>query len=118
MENSVTREKNVTRVRIMQSFDATNLLKMDEWLHRLKEKTKNKEMADYLSVLSFNQLVSESSLIKKEITEKPLNKEIITISKLFLKEIQDRLMQDSCEMSKSLKSIRNAIEKRVATLEI
>jgi hypothetical protein len=102
---------------IMHNSEYDNVIRINEWLKKLREKNRNQEIADYLEILTFNQLMTESSWIKKQITEKPLNKEIIKISKMFLKEIQKRFKKDSNEMYRSLKKIRNEIEVKVASLE-
>ncbi len=66
-----------------------------------------------MNILSFSELIRESSNIVNELEKKPLSEELGTRSKQVLTEMDKRMDQDGFSLSQGLKQIRLDLEKRL-----
>ena len=74
-------------------------------------------MRDYLKILSFGELIDETSMIIREINSKPLTKELASRSKMVLKELGLRIDEQSKSFDTSLESMRSSLEKKILEIQ-
>ncbi|MBT3586803.1 MAG: hypothetical protein HN509_17965 [Halobacteriovoraceae bacterium] len=94
-----------------------NVIPFDQFkVQRMKTK-EEKGLRDYLGLLSFNQLINETSSVINELNNTPLNAELTLHSKLVLKEFAKRLGTESTTFSTTLKKLGNRLEERIFELQ-
>lgn len=82
----------------------------------LEEKRAEKQFRDYFNVLSFSELINESTDIIKELNQKPLTTEITMKSKILLNQFSKRLEDDSKEVAETFLDMRKRIESKILDL--
>lgn len=97
--------ENIENVRSLDSF------------RRQKEECERKiALREYLSVLSFNELLSESNEIIQELNSNPFDVDLSARSTLILKEFHDRI-RDSKNLENTLGDLRQETEDRLNDLQ-
>ncbi len=89
------------------------IISIKKWKENRQLSLKEKQVNNFLKVLSFQQLINESTDIVKKLKSEPLNPELAFKSKLILKEFNKRLNDQSPELANSLQNIRNNVEKKI-----
>jgi len=68
-----------------------NVINFDNWKHVYTDSQKEINFCEYLSVLDFGELISESNEIIKELKNNNLDRDLTFRSKLILKEFDKRI---------------------------
>ena len=70
-----------------------NVTSLDSFRRRKEESERKLALKEYLSVLSFNELLTESNDIIQELNNNPLDTDLSHRSTLILKEFHDRIRE-------------------------
>ncbi|MFT6069924.1 MAG: hypothetical protein ACJAT2_000938 [Bacteriovoracaceae bacterium] len=105
-----------------------NVVSMDDW-KKLKEasladwspesqvdKNAEKQFSDYFNILSFSELINESTDIIKELNHRPISTEITMKSKILLSQFSKRLGGESKEVADTFSDMRKKIEDKIIDL--
>ncbi|MBK23301.1 MAG: hypothetical protein CME70_04785 [Halobacteriovorax sp.] len=82
----------------------------------LDEKRAEKQFKDYFNILSFSELINESTDIIKELNQSPLSTEITMKSKILLSQFSKRLGDESKEVADTFQDMRKRIEDKIVDL--
>jgi len=82
----------------------------------LDEKRAEKQFKDYFNILSFSELINESTDIIKELNQSPLSTEITMKSKILLSQFSKRLGDESKEVADTFQDMRKRIEDKIIDL--
>ena len=82
----------------------------------LEEKKAEKQFSDYFNILSFSELINESTDIIKELNGNPLSNEITMKSKILLNQFSKRLGDESKEVAETFQDMRRRIEDKILDL--
>jgi hypothetical protein len=93
-----------------------NVVSLNKWRNDKKIDTDGKSFTTYLDVLNFNELIQESTDLVKELHDEKLNNELVMRSQLVLEEVDKRIKSESKELSGSLDSIRQKIDKALSNI--
>lgn len=102
------------------SKNINNILSFEQWKSHAQE-NKQKIAADrpyqeYFEVLDFHDLVNEYRFVIEELNSSPLDKDLTEKSRLILRELNERVGENSPEQFESIQVLRNKIEKRIFDL--
>jgi hypothetical protein len=105
-----------------------NVVSLDDW-KKLKEaslaewrpknsneKCAEKQFSDYFNILSFSELINESTDIIKELNHRPISSEITMKSKILLSQFSKRLGDESKEVADTFQDMRKRIEDKIIDL--
>lgn len=93
-----------------------NITCLEEWKSKRETASRKECLTEYLSILNFNELITESSTIISELKNNHLNTELTLRSKLILKEFNNRLSKESERYTESLRPLHKQIEKKITDL--
>lgn len=93
----------------VESYRDKNVVSLKDWRKNQELETLGEDISEYLGLLSFNELVTESHETAKELKTNPLNDDLALRSKLLLDEINQRLHYTSHELTSSIKNIGNKL---------
>ena len=82
----------------------------------LDEKRAEKQFSDYFNILSFSELINESTDIIKELNQSPISTEITMKSKILLHQFSKRLGDESKEVAATFQDMRKRIEDSIINL--
>jgi hypothetical protein len=71
----------------LMSNNRQNLVSLDQWKHQKRESS----FSEYLKVLSFNDLINESTLLSKEIKRQAAADHLLSKTKLMMNELKSIL---------------------------
>jgi hypothetical protein len=94
-----------------------NVVPLSSWKSKMALKANEKSLSDYLNVLSFNDLLTETEDLINELNNKPLNQDITLKSKQLLREVNNRLRKDSDGFADTLKELRLKSEKKLVDIK-
>lgn len=83
-----------------------NLVNLDEW----KNAKRDNSFSDYLKVLNFNDLVTESNALINEIKNDQTASDLIGKTKLMMNEFANRLEKESKHLADSVIEMKKNIE--------
>ena len=95
-----------------------NVVNLADWKAKNIISKKEESIKNYLSVLNFNELTTESNNVISELRSNPINHDLIVRSKLLLEEFNNRLDMNgtSSDFSKSLQKLRNITRETISKL--
>jgi len=98
----------------MQTHEAhNNVIALSNWKTKKELTSNEKSMSEYLKVLSFHDLLTETEDLIKELNDKPLNQEVTLKSKHLLREVNKRLQKDADGFARVLTDLRIQSEKKL-----
>lgn len=86
-----------------------NIINISDFTSQKDEQMKNQELTEYLSVLTFNELITEANVIIRELKSKPVDQELIRRSNVIMKQFSKRLKMESPHLAKSILSGKKQI---------
>ncbi len=92
-----------------------NVRSLDTFRRRKEESERKIALKEYLSVLSFNELLTESNDIIQELNSNPLDMDLSARSTLILKEFHDRI-RESKNLENTLSDLCQETEERLSEL--
>lgn len=93
-----------------------NVTSLELFRKRREESERKLALKEYLSILSFNELLSESNGIIQELNSNPLNSDLSQRSTLILKEFHDRI-RDSKNLEFTLGGLFQETQERLNEIE-
>ncbi len=95
-----------------------NVATIEELKSRKEQSGKEKIILDYLRILTFSELIDETSEVIKELNDTPFNSDLAIRGRLVLKELEDRLEAHSQEISKPFfNQIRKILEQKLLEIQ-
>ncbi len=91
------------------NIDSDNLVSLDKW----KSHKREANFSDYLKVLSFNDLMNESSSLMDEIKKTDEMEDLFSKTKLMMNEFTFRLEKESKNLAESVKDLKKQIEDKL-----
>ena len=82
----------------------------------LDEKRAEKQFKDYFNILSFSELINESTDIIKELNNNPISNEVTMKSKILLSQFSKRLGDESKDVAETFQDMRKRIEAKILDL--
>lgn len=95
---------------------STNVLPFEQWKLKFQDLQSEKPLQDYYQVLSFHDLVNEYQAVINDLNDSPLDKELTSKSRQILRELNERIGENSQEQYESVLQLRKRIEKRIFDL--
>ena len=113
-DNNINEMENVVSLENWKKIKDASL---SEWKPQsLDEKRAEKQFKDYFNILSFSELINESTDIIKELNQKPISNEITMKSKILLSQFSKRLGDESKEVAETFQDMRKRIESKILDL--
>lgn len=91
------------------NIDSDNLVDLGEW----KSLKKEANFSDYLKVLSFNDLMNESSALMDQINRNDEGDDLFSKTKVMMNEFTLRLEKESRQLAHSVKDLKKQIEDKL-----
>lgn len=89
-------------------------------LQKIRKLTEKKYLEEsinkYLGILSFSQLMNETSSLIKDLNNNKLDSQVVLKSKLVFKQLGERLESQSSEYSDIVKEMKNNISDKIENL--
>lgn len=89
--------------------ESENLVSLDQW----KNKKREASFSDYLKVLSFNDLMTESNEIMDQIKRNDEAEDIFSKTRVIMNEFTHRLEKESKQLAESVKDFKKQIEDKL-----
>jgi hypothetical protein len=93
----------------LMSNNRQNLVSLDQWKHQKRESS----FSEYLKVLSFNDLINESTHLSKEIKKQAAADHLLSKTKLMMNELTHRIERESKMLAHSVVDLKKQIEDRI-----
>lgn len=93
-----------------------NVLPFDQWKQKFQDAATEKPLQEYFQVLSFHDLVTEYQSVISELNTSPLDRELTLKSRQILRELNERIGENSSEQYESVLQLRKRIERRIFDL--
>lgn len=90
-------------------MDSNNLVNLDQWKSRKKDAC----FSDYLKVLSFNDLMTESNELMAQMKKENEVEDMFSKTKLMMNEFTSRLEKESKHLAESVKDLKKQIEDKL-----
>lgn len=90
-------------------MDGENLVSLEQW----KSKKRDSSFSDYLKVLSFNDLISESNELMDQLKRNDESDDIFSKTKVMMNEFSLRLEKESKQLAESVKDLKKQIEDKL-----
>lgn len=91
------------------NMDHDNLVNMDQWKSHKKESS----FSDYLKILSFNDLMNESTELMDQIKKSNESDDIFSKTRVMMNEFTHRLEKESKHLAESVKDFKKQIEDKL-----
>jgi len=91
------------------NIESDNIVSLDEWKNIKKESN----FSDYLKVLSFNDLMNESTSLMDQIKKSEEVDDLFSKTKLMMNEFTFRLEKESKSLAESVKDLKKQIEDKL-----
>ncbi len=91
------------------NIDSDNLVDLGEW----KSLKKDANFSDYLKVLSFNDLMTESTALMDQIKRNDEGDDLFSKTKVIMNEFTHRLERESKQLAHSVKDLKKQIEDKL-----
>lgn len=91
------------------NVDGENLVNLDQWKNQKREGT----FSDYLKVLSFNDLMSESNTLMDQIKRSEEVEDLFSKTRVMMNEFTHRLEKESKHLAESVKDFKKQIEDKL-----
>ncbi|MFA6238263.1 MAG: hypothetical protein WC635_13100 [Bacteriovorax sp.] len=89
--------------------ESENLVSLDQWKNQKREAS----FSDYLKVLSFNDLMTESNEIMDQIKRNDEAEDIFSKTRVIMNEFTHRLEKESKHLAESVKDFKKQIEDKL-----
>lgn len=90
-------------------MDSDNLVNLDQW----KNDKRDACFSDYLKVLSFNDLMTESSALMDQMKSEDASTDLFRKTKVMMNEFTHRLEKESKHLATSVKDLKKQIEDKL-----
>lgn len=95
----------------------SNVISMKNWKMDSMINCQTKEHEEYLTVLNFNQLISEATETLSKLKSDSLDDKLVSQCKLLLQEFNRRMDSNSGEFFNSLEGIRSKVDLKLKELD-
>lgn len=89
--------------------ESDNLVSLDQW----KNYKRDSNFSDYLKVLSFNDLMSESNELMNQIKKSDEADDLFSKTRVIMNEFSHRLEKESKHLALSVKDLKKQIEDKL-----
>lgn len=89
--------------------ESENLISLDQW----KNHKRDASFSDYLKVLSFNDLMNESSELADQIRKRDEGEDLFSKTRVIMNEFTHRLEKESKHLAESVKDLKKQIEDKL-----
>lgn len=114
---NMSNSDNIQNVVSLESWKKLKEASLADWKPQgLEEEKAERQFSDYFNILSFSELINESTDIIKEINHSPLSSEITMKSKILLNQFSKRLGDESKEVADTFQSMKKKIEATIFDL--
>lgn len=93
--------------------ESENLVSLDQWKNHKRDSTREANFSDYLKVLSFNDLMTESNEIMDQIKRSDEADDIFSKTRVIMNEFTHRLEKESKHLAESVKDFKKQIEDKL-----
>jgi hypothetical protein len=94
---------------LKMNTESENLVSLDQWKNQKREAS----FSDYLKVLSFNDLMTESNEIMDQIKRNDEAEDIFSKTRVIMNEFTHRLEKESKHLAESVKDFKKQIEDKL-----
>ena len=89
--------------------EGDNLVRLDQW----KNSKRDSSFSDYLKVLSFNDLMSESTDLLDQMRKSEESDNLFSKTRVMMNEFTHRLEKESRHLAESVKDLKKQIEDKL-----
>ncbi len=89
--------------------ESENLVSLDQW----KNQKRDNSFSDYLKVLSFNDLMSESNELMNQLKKSEAEADLFSKTRVIMNEFTHRLERESRHLADSVKDLKKQIEDKL-----
>ncbi len=100
----------------MSQKDSNNIIDLQKIRSLAQSKLAEDSLNKYLGILSFSQLISETSTLISDLNNDKLDSQIVLKSKLVFKQLGDRLESQSQDYSKIVGEMKTNISEKLEHL--
>ena len=100
-----------------QNIDLSNVVSFDNAKKQNEHKKQEESISKYLGILSFSQLIHETSDTIRNLDNEAINKQMAMKSQLVIKELGSRIEKQSGHAIPSLNAIKKQIDKKIRDIQ-
>ena len=89
--------------------ESENLVSLDQWKNHKRENN----FSDYLKILSFNDLMSESNELLEQVKRSEEGANLFSKTRFIMNEFTHRLEKESRQLADSVKDLKKQIEDKL-----
>ncbi|MDO9181297.1 MAG: hypothetical protein Q7U04_02760 [Bacteriovorax sp.] len=93
--------------------ESENLVNLDQWKNHKRDGARDASFSDYLKVLSFNDLMTESTELMNQIKKSDEGSDLFSKTRVMMNEFTHRLEVESKHLADSVKDFKKQIEDKL-----